>query len=319
MVAVTGATGFVGRSLLAHLALRSVRVTALARPKPGRDLATSTGPRWISGGFDQPAALDDLLRGADVVIHCAGATKALRRRDFIDTNVTATARLVRAARTAGVRHVIVVSSVAATRPLVSDYAASKAAGEAVALEQAGDMALTILRAPAVIGPGDQATAPLFSMIARGWLPVPGGKPRKSRFSVIDVADLAALLVDLALSSPDPALRPVLAPFGHRALCWADLAASCARITGKPVRELVLPGPLMTLAASGTDLVARLTGNAQVFSRGKLREMRAGDWIGENPLVTPTPLDETMRRCLAPFLGLGNAASDSAINPDRSPE
>lgn len=319
LVAVTGATGFVGRSLLADLARRSVRVTALARPRPGRDLATSTGPRWISGGFDQPAALDDLLRGADVAIHCAGATKALRRQVFFDTNVTAIARLVQAARAAGVRHVIVLSSLAATRPQVSDYAATKAAGEAVAMEQAGDMALTILRAPAVIGPGDQATAPLFSMIARGWLPVPGGKPRKSRFSVIDVADLAALLVDLALAAPGPASRTFLAPFGHRALGWPDLAASGARITGKPVRELVLPGPLMMLAATGTDLAARLTGRAQVFSRGKLHEMRAGDWIGETPLVTPTPLEETMRRCLAPFLGLGKAASDSATNTDRSPE
>lgn len=319
VIAVTGATGFVGRSLLDHLARQGVNVAALARPRPGRVLAPLAGLRWIAGGFDQPALLADLLRGADVAIHCAGATKALRRREFLATNVTATARLVRAAREAGVRHVIVLSSLAASRPLASDYAASKAAGEAAALEQAGDMALTILRAPAVIGPGDAATAPLFSMIVRGWLPVPGGKPRRSRFSVIDVDDLAALLTDLALAPADPALRPILAPFGHRALGWADLAASGARVTGKPVRELLLPGPIMSVAASGTDLVARLTGHAQVFSRGKLREMRAGDWIGETPLVTPIPLDETMRRCLAPFLGLGNAASDSANNIDRSPE
>ena len=318
-VAVTGATGFVGRCLLRCLAGRSASVAALARPRPGRTLPASNAPRWVSGGFDQPAALADLLRGADVVIHCAGATKALRRRDFHTVNVTATARLVHAAREAGVGHVILLSSLAASRPLVSDYAASKAVGEAVALEQAGDMALTILRAPAVIGPGDQATAPLFSMIARGWIPVPGGKPRISRFSVIDVADLAALLVERALVPPDPGLRPVLAPFGHRAVGWSDLAASGARITGKPVRELVLPGSLMTLAATGTDLGARLTGRPQVFSRGKLREMRAGDWIGETPLETSTPLDVTMRRCLAPFLGLGNAASDGNNGADRSRE
>jgi nucleoside-diphosphate-sugar epimerase len=286
---------------------------------PGRTLPTGGAARWVEGRFDQPAALAELLQGAEVAIHCAGATKALRSRDFHSTNVSATAQLVKAARTAGVRRVILLSSLAASRPLVSDYAASKAAGEAVAMEQAGDMPLTILRAPAVIGPNDQATAPLFSLIARGWIPVPGGKPRMSRFSVIDVKDLAALLVDLALSGPGPSPQPVIAPYGHRALGWADLAASGARVTGKPVRELVLPGLLMSVAAVGTGLAARISGRAQVFSRGKLREMRAGDWIGDTPLVTPTPLDVTMRRCLAPFLSVGNAASNSANHTDRSRE
>lgn len=313
---MTGGTGFVGRSILADLAARGVMVSALARPRRGRVPPAMTGLRWVSGDFDQPQALSDLVSGASVVIHCAGATKALGRRGFNTVNVTATARLVQAARAAGVGHFILLSSLAASRPLVSDYAASKAAGEGAALDHAGDMAVTILRAPAVIGPGDQATAPLFSLIARGWLPVPGGKPRMSRFSVIDVADLAALLSDLALG-PSPAVPgAVISPFGHRALGWADLAASGARVRGKPVRMVGLPAGLMTMAATGTDLAARLSGRAQVFSRGKLREMRAGDWIGDDALVTPTPLDVTMRRCLAPFLGLGNAANDSA---DRSPE
>lgn len=318
-VAVTGATGFVGRALLDHLAGRWASIAALARPRRGRALPDQGPVRWVTGAFEEPRALDALLRGADVAIHCAGATKALRTRDFHRSNVAATAALVRAAREAGVGHVIVLSSLAASRPLVSDYAASKAAAEAVALEQAGEMAVTILRAPAVIGPGDQATAPLFSMLARGWVPTPGGKPRSFRFSVIDVTDLAALLADIARSGPGGPAPSILAPFGHRALGWSDLGASAARVIGKPVRELVLPAPVLTLAGAGADLVARLSGRAQVFSRGKVREMRAGDWIGETPLVTPTPLDVTMRRCLAPFLGLGSAQGASASTTDRSPE
>ena len=318
-VALTGATGFVGRSLLARLPRDDVQIAALARPRPGRDLSDGPQLRWIAGGLDRPQALAALVEGADTVIHCAGATKALRRRDFHRVNATATADLITAARRAGVAHLILVSSLAVTRPGVSDYAASKAAGEAEAIAGAHGMALTILRAPAVIGPGDQATRPLFSLLARGWLPIPGGAVRGARFSVIDVDDLAALLSDLALR-PVPTLGPrVLAPYGHRALSWPDLAASAARLRGRPVRRVVLPGPLATLASGWADLAARLSGRAQVFSAGKLREMRAGDWIGDTPLDAPTPLDETMRRCLAPFLALGSAPVKTLPDGNRSPE
>ncbi|MDT8328855.1 MAG: SDR family NAD(P)-dependent oxidoreductase [Roseovarius sp.] len=318
-IALTGATGFVGRTMLARLDAAGAPVTALARPQPGRDLSDSANLHWISGGLDQPDALDALVAGADVVIHCAGATKALNTKDFHRVNATATKALVRAARKAGVGHFILMSSLAATRPSVSDYAASKAAGEDMARAETGDMALTIVRAPAVIGPGDQATEPLFSMIARGWMPVVGGKARNARFSVIDVEDLSTLLIELAQTVGTPPRGQILAPYGHHSLGWPDLAASGARVTGRSIRQITLPMPLAILAGHGADLVARLTGQAQVFSSGKIREMRAGDWTGDTPLVTFTPLDVTMQRCLHPFLRLSNATNQVVRKNDRSPE
>jgi uncharacterized protein YbjT (DUF2867 family) len=171
----------------------------------------------------------------------------------------------------------------------------------------------------VIGPGDQATAPLFSLIARGWMPVLGGKARNTRFSVIDVQDLASLLVDLAMPASTPMKGRTFAPYGHHSLGWSDMAASGARVTGRKVREIPLPMPIARLVGHGADLAARMTGTAQVFSSGKVREMRAGDWIGDTPLVTITPRDVTMRRCLNPFLRLGNATSQVVADNDRSPE
>lgn len=306
-IALTGATGFVGRNILTQANSRGVPVTALARPQRGRDLQGGKNLHWITGGLDQPDALAALVAGANVVVHCAGATKALSARDFHRVNATATQDIVQAAQKSGVRHFILLSSLAATRPSVSDYAASKAAGEAAALAGAHDMTLTILRAPAVIGPGDQATAPLFSLIARGWMPVLGGKARKGHFSVIDVQDLSTLLLDLACTPPEGPQGRILSPYGHHNLGWSEMKASATRITCRRIREIVLPETLATLAGHGTDLIARVTRRAQVFSSGKLREMRAGDWNGDMPLETPTALDETMRRCLTPFLRVGNAS------------
>jgi nucleoside-diphosphate-sugar epimerase len=320
-IALTGATGFVGRAISDALGPDRALITALARPQRGRVLPERAGLRWVQGTMDQPGALADLCAGAQVVIHCAGATKALRARDFHEANVAATGAMISAAREAGVGHFVLLSSLAASRPESSDYAATKLAGEAMAHRGAGPMALTIVRAPAVIGPGDGATAPLFSGLARGWMPVPGGKARKARFSVIDVQDLAGLLISLAMGGdgPDAARGGVLSPFGHRALSWSDMAESAARVTGRRIRSFVVPLGALVLAGHGADLVARLTGRAQVFSLGKVREMQAGDWIGEVPLVTPTPIDVTMQRCLAPFQRLGNAGKGNVAACDRSPE
>lgn len=305
-LALTGATGFVGRSLLARIDSAGTSAKALARAKPGRVLAQHPGLDWVAGGLDDPDALLVLMEGAEVVLHCAGATNALSSEAFHRVNAEGTAAVTRAARKAGARHVILLSSLAATRPTVSDYAASKAAGETRLLAESGDMATTILRAPAVVGPGDAATAPLFSMLARGWMPVIGGNTRSAQFSVIDVTDLTALLLDLAARVPEPGQHRRCAPYGHQALGWRDLASSAERVTGRHVREVVLPRAAAVLLGRVADLAARVSGRSQVFSSGKVREMCGGDWIGDTPIAAATPIDETMGRCLAPFLRLGKA-------------
>lgn len=304
-IALTGATGFVGQSLVGRLAAAGVPVRALARPLPGRALRDVAGLTWVAGDLDRPEALEILFDGVECVIHCAGATKATRPADFHRVNAIGTASVVAAARSAGVGHVIALSSLAATRPEVSAYAASKAAGEALSRRESGSMPVSLVRAPAVIGPGDPATAPLFSLLARGLLPVIGGNARMARFSVIDVADLAALIVDLARAGPPAGPGPTLAPCGHRDLGWSDMAASAARVTGRSVRQIVVPPALAGLLGRSADAVARISGRAQVFSSGKVREMSAGDWLGDAPLPAATPLDDTMGRCLAPFRKLGS--------------
>ena len=179
------------------------------------------------------------------------------------------------------------------------------------------MPVTIVRAPAVLGPGDQATVPLFALIAKGWLPVPGGRARDGRFSMIDVEDLSRLLADLVVAGAGE--NRCIAPFGQQSLSWQDLADSGARVTGRRVRQIVLPGPMLTLMGHGADLAAALTRRPQVFSSGKTQEMMAGDWVADMPIVAPAPFDLTIRRCLAPLLGLGTAPSTPANNSDRSPE
>ncbi|MGE6697248.1 NAD-dependent epimerase/dehydratase family protein [Hyphomonas sp. NPDC076900] len=298
LIALTGATGFVGKILLADLSRRGHRVRALARAAPGRTLPAYAGVEWVAGDLASEEALSSLVRGARVVIHLAGATKARDAATFHEVNAARTGDLVRRAQAAGVEHFIHVSSLTAQRPDVSPYARSKADGEKLAAANAGSMALTIFRAPAVLGPDDDATRALFSALARGLLPCPGGAAENFRFSVIDVADASRCLADCATDAAS-GIRS-MAPAGHLNLGWDDVAQSAQRVLLRPVRRVVMPPLLMKTAGHAADLAVKLNGQPQVFSSGKVQELLSGDWLAETQIPGAIPLDVTLQRCIAPF-------------------
>jgi uncharacterized protein YbjT (DUF2867 family) len=185
-LAITGGTGFVGATLVRHAAMRGHHVRALTRrPQP-----SSAKVEWVDGSLDQPESLVRLAVGADVVIHVAGAINARDRAGFQEHNVFGTLNMVEAAKAAGVRRFIHVSSMAAREPELSDYGWSKARSEQVV--GASGLDWTIVRPPAVYGPGDRETLELFRMAKRGlvFLP-PSGK-----ISVIEVSDLSRFLLTL---------------------------------------------------------------------------------------------------------------------------
>jgi len=298
LIALTGATGFVGKVLLTDLVRNGEPVRALARAIPGRSLPAHAGVEWIPGDLSSGEALSSLVQDTDIVIHLAGATKARNAVTFHEVNAVRTGELVRRARAAGVKHFIHVSSLTAQRPDTSDYARSKADSEKLAIENAGDMALTIIRAPAVLGPDDAATQALFSALAKGFLPSPGGAAAKFRFSVIDVADASRCLAAFA-NAPASGIR-AMAPAGHLNLGWDDVAESAQRVLQRPVRRIVMPHLLMKVAGQAADLAVKLNGEPQVFSRGKVKELLSGDWLADTQIPDATPLDATLERCIAPF-------------------
>ena len=174
LAAVTGATGFIGRHLVAELHRAGWRVRLLLRREPDvaewRDLPP---PQVVAGALDDDAALERLVEGADVVIHLAGLIKAARRRDFLAVNRDGAAAMARAVeRVAPGARFVLVSSLAAREPQLSDYAASKRAGEGAVLEVLGSRA-TVLRPPVVYGPGDRETLVFFQLAGRRLVPLLG--------------------------------------------------------------------------------------------------------------------------------------------------
>ena len=126
-LAVTGGTGFVGGHLLGAARAAGHEVRALTRG--GRP--PQAGVHWVEGALDDPAALAALCAGADAIVHVAGLINAATRAGFEAVNVGGTAAMIDAARGAGVRRFIHISSLAAREPDLSDYGWSKARSERI--------------------------------------------------------------------------------------------------------------------------------------------------------------------------------------------
>jgi len=187
VIALTGATGFVGSHTLEAALEAGHQVRALTR----RDQPPLEGVTWVRGDLDDAEALAALVAGADAVVHIAGLTNTPDPAAFRAANVTGTAQVIAAMKAAGCKRLVFVSSLAARKPDLSAYGASKA--EAEGLVEASGLDWTTVRPPGVYGPRDVDYLEMFRTAKLGFVPLPPG----GASSLIHVRDLAELLVGLA--------------------------------------------------------------------------------------------------------------------------
>ncbi|MET1065180.1 MAG: NAD-dependent epimerase/dehydratase family protein [Arthrobacter sp.] len=125
-IVITGATGHVGTALLRRLQEArtkegaDLRLVGVARREPDQNAAPYRGVEWhsldVGEQKDQPA-LAKAFAGADAVVHLAWLIQPNHDRELLRrTNVEGTARVLAAARTAGVGHIVCASSVGAYSP-----------------------------------------------------------------------------------------------------------------------------------------------------------------------------------------------------------
>lgn len=280
MVALTGATGFIGGALLSRLTGAGWRVRALYRQRRGRRTPEALpGTEWVQGGLEDRPALDALLAGADALIHCAGAVRGASQSDFDSVNADGVARVAEAAAgLAPAPRILLMSSLAARMPQLSHYAASKWKGECAIKAAPPNLRWTILRPPAVFGPGDRELAPLFRSIARGLAPVPGSA--HGRFSLVHVEDLAAAVLRWLESDTGYGRTFELDDGRPGGYDWAAVLEIAARAFGrtKPAKLVPVPVPLLRMAAWANLTAAHLLGYAPMLTPGKVREITHPDWL-----------------------------------------
>lgn len=275
LLALTGATGFIGRRLARRLVAAGWRVRALCRRTD--DELAALGVEAVAGDLADDEALARLTEGAEVTVHGAGAVRAPSAAAFFAVNRDGSRRLAAAvlAKAAAPR-LLLISSLAAREPSLSPYAASKRAAEEALLGLADRLDLAIVRPPAVYGPGDPLTLELFRQLARRRPLIPG-RP-EARFSLLFVDDLADAVARLAAQTHWGGV--ILEPDDGRrgGYGWLDLVAVAARQFGHGARPLFLPRALLWPAALVSELIGRGFGAAPVLTRGKLRELFHGDWV-----------------------------------------
>lgn len=247
---------------------------ALAAGHPVRALtrrggSDQPGLTWVPGALHDRASLDALVAGTDAVIHVAGVVNAPDRAGFDAGNVAGTAAMLAATKAAGLARFVHVSSLSAREPALSDYGASKASAET--LVAASGLDWTIVRPPAIYGPGDRELLELFRAAKLGIVPLPPG----GRLSVIEVSDLARLL--LALVAPGTATARIVEPDDGIANGWdhRDFARAIGAAVGRRALPLSLPAGVLR-AASAIDHAAR-RGRAKL-TPDRVRYFCHPDWV-----------------------------------------
>jgi nucleoside-diphosphate-sugar epimerase len=282
IVAVTGATGFIGRHLTTYLVDRGVEVRAVVRP--GSPHVAACGTRVVVAPLDA-SALAAAFGGADAVVHLAGIVSTVRRQAFVDVNVEGTRAVAAAARRVSAR-LVHVSSLAAAGPAspaaprreddapdpLTPYGHSKLAGERVVQSMDG-LAWVILRPGAVYGPGDRALLPLFRCARRGMLPLVGR--RDAAYTFVHVSDVVRA-IDAALRTPGAGDVVFV---GHpRPVTALEVLQTIRMAVNRRAAVVRIPAAILEIASLAGEVAGRATGRALALSRSRYRELSAEGFV-----------------------------------------
>ncbi len=187
IAAVTGATGFVGRALVAALVRDGHTVRALVRPGAAADRRArleALGAELVEGHLGDEPAVEGFVRGAGVVFHAAAAVGPWRPRDVCEaTNLVGTEIVLDACRAGGVGRLVYLSCESVSRSLeprryvdesyphpakfLDAYSATKALAEDLVVAASGSgIDTVVVRGGWVWGPDDTSALPRLLTLVR---------------------------------------------------------------------------------------------------------------------------------------------------------
>jgi nucleoside-diphosphate-sugar epimerase len=271
LLALTGATGFIGQYLLREMPPRGHRVRALLRRPVSLPPETASA---VIGELARPQNMSAALAGVDAVVHSAGLAHAMSgvpEDDYRLLNTQATIRLARAARRAGVKRFVFLSSIRAQCGPTADrvltealaprptdaYGRSKLAAEQGLAEL--DLDWVSLRAVLVYGPGVKGNMAQLVRLARSPFPLPLAS-LTARRSLLALENLSAA-IDAVLAAPGT-LRRVFIAADPQALTIAEMIAALRGGLSRRPNVFALPPALLEFAlraARREEIYQRLSG------------------------------------------------------------
>jgi NADH dehydrogenase len=287
-VAVVGATGFVGRHLVAHLVGAGHEVRALSRsgarlPEWSKEHVRTTAVE-VETGTGLHAAID----GAEAVVHLVAIPREARGRTFERTNVDGVQHVVEAATAAGARRFVHLSVLGAVDDAALAYLRSKWRGEQIV--RASGLEWVVLRPSLLFGEGDGFFT-LIRTTLTWWSPgvvaIPGDG--SARFQPLSVDDLA-IAVERSLAEPG---RPghVYELGGPDYLTYRQIVDAVMRVTGKHRLKLNMPIPIISALTAVTDRILPIF----PVSHDQVRSLRMPNYTDLDAFerafgVVPRPFD-----------------------------
>jgi nucleoside-diphosphate-sugar epimerase len=280
-VLLSGATGFIGQRLQKALLANGRQLSALVRPSSSNKDQLLPGVHRTLAELSDTDKLASAIADCEAVIYCAGSVRGRNLEDFRAANIAGVRSVVDAMNQSGSETpLLLISSLAASRPGISDYANSKFLGEQEIIRHAR-FPWTIFRPPAVYGQGDREMMPILKLARKG-IVTPAG-PALQKLSLIHVDDLAA--ATLAWLESWPACREQIFSLddGHSGgYDWREIAETAS---GGKYYSFRIPGPLLFAAARANLLLSGLFGYSPMLSPGKARELTQADWLCDNESLT----------------------------------
>lgn len=284
-VLLTGATGFVGSSVLIKLLESNYTPVAVRRSKS--ENGSLVGSEVVIENIDSSTEWGDALRGCKTVIHCAARVHVMDEKSldpltaFREVNTFGTLNLARAAVKEGVKRFIFISSIKAVgectrlgRPFkntdepnpADPYGISKFEAEEglKQLAKTTGMEVVIIRPPLVYGPGVKGNFLSMLRLVSTGIPLPFGAIKHNLRSLVSIDNLVDLIVT-CISHPNAANRVFLVS-DDEDISTAELLRRLTLSFGKS--RFMLPIPVFLYKVAGrllgkSEIVDRLCGNLQV--------------------------------------------------------
>ena len=274
-IAITGGTGFVGTHLSVRLTNEGHEVILLARRE-----RTNQSERFVSSDLTNVEQLTEVFEGCDAVAHCAGINRQTGSQTFQRVHVDATRNVVEAARTAGVKRIVLMSFLRARPDCGSPYHESKWAAEEIVRNSGLDY--TVIKAGVVYGRGDHMldhlshalhTFPFFALV--------GLEEKSVRPLAIEdlVHVMRAAIVDRRMK------RQTLALLGAEEIYLSEAVRRVAEVVGRQPLMFPLPIWVHRLMAQAFEMTMKVP----LASVAQIKILSEGV-VEPGSAVSPVPYD-----------------------------
>lgn len=281
-VLVTGATGFIGSHIADQMKEKGADVICIVRKTSNLQWVENKGYELVEASLSDLDSLKEVVKDVDIIFHSAGLTAAKSMEDFVRANLTGTKNLFEAAKNnaPNLKRFLHVSSQTAVGPSLSldnisteeqlhspltSYGKSKKMAEDYLNASHNILPVTIVRPPAVYGPRDSATLPMFKAAMKGIGTLVGFDDKY--VSLVSSMDLSRGIIEAALSNNSVGESYFIA--SEEYYNWTNIIDTMGAAAGRDkMLKIRIPHSIVKVMGNVNGMIGKFTGKPPVFDSEK---------------------------------------------------